>query len=91
MAPVTGSGSCPAWIARVANPRRSSRRSATRLGRHLTGAAAEVETFSSAPGDEARYRPQFRGIAAETRGWACPSDVTAIPFAKSRYERPSTS
>ena len=26
-------------------------------------------------------------IAAVTRGWACPSAVTAIPFAKSRYGR----
>src|SRR5688500_9696119 len=31
-APVTGSGSCPAWIARVANP---CSRSATRPRRHL--------------------------------------------------------
>jgi len=30
-------------------------------------------------------------MAVVTAGWACPSDVTAIPLAKSRYARPSLS
>ena len=30
-------------------------------------------------------------MAAVTRGCACPSEVTAIPLAKSRYARPSLS
>ena len=36
-------------------------------------------------------RSTWAWMAAVTRGWACPSAVTAIPLAKSRYSRPAVS